>query len=597
MRPWKEGDLNPSQERAVLNAGSSFVIACPGSGKTRTLTYKIIDALAKIDSHRKFIIAITYTNRAADEICDRIEALGIDTSQLWIGTIHSFCLEWILKPYAIYIDELKYGYRVINSHDSEKILTEICGNFKSPNISYWDCGYHFNKTGYVLHTNHGHKVAPVKEALESYFSLLRDRNQIDFELILYYAYHILNKNTATTRILASMIPLFLVDEYQDTKEIQYEILALIMKARPHDVNAFFVGDPNQAIYQSLGGFAMEPRAFASLSCVKFDQFELELNYRSSSKIIDYFSRFSVTKSKITSASEHRDYPSVISFNTDISKDLLEEEIVRAIQVNIEKHSIDPSEICILAPWWVQLASMTRRLVARLPQYPFDGPGTIPFARDPDNFWYKVSKIVLTEPSPKLYIRRVRWANDVINDLECAGILFKDIDAKRFLRISNSIELSESNGLTFLEKYFDRLFCILGLRISESEFLSEHYQSFFDSSRERIERLKREGLDFIDDTDNFKNVFKPRSGITVSSIHGIKGAEFDAVIAYALLEDMVPHFSDSNGQENANRMLYVIGSRARKNLFLFSETGRVNGFGKEYIPTRQLERHSYQYDTY
>jgi len=76
---------------------------------------------------------------------------------------------------------------------------------------------------------------------------------------------------------------------------------------------------------------------------------------------------------------------------------------------------------------------------------------------------------------------------------------------------------------------------------------------------------------------------------------VKGAEFDTVIAYALLEDMVPHFNDPNGQESAMKLLYVIGSRARKNLPLISERGRTQYSGKEYEATRKLAACKFDYD--
>ena len=96
MPVWAEHDLNDPQKEAILEAGSVFLVACPGSGKTRTLTFKIAEELSKLESPRQCLVAITYTHRAADEIKERIERLGIDASRLWIGTIHSFCLEWIL---------------------------------------------------------------------------------------------------------------------------------------------------------------------------------------------------------------------------------------------------------------------------------------------------------------------------------------------------------------------------------------------------------------------------------------------------------------------------------------------------------------------
>ena len=120
--------------------------------------------------------------------------------------------------------------------------------------------------------------------------------------------------------------------------------------------------------------------------------------------------------------------------------------------------------------------------------------------------------------------------------------------------------------------------------------------FFESSQSRIDRLRKEGAEFIGDVESFRNVFQSRTGITISTIHGVKGAEFDAVIAFALLEDMVPHFNDPNGQVSAMKLLYVIGSRARKNLHLVSERGRVRQYsGKEYVSTLKLAACNFDYN--
>ena len=152
MFVWTPDELNPEQESAILDPESVFLVACPGSGKTRALTYKIAYEISRLKSDKHFVVAITYTNRAADEIHERVEYLGVDTSQLWIGTIHSFCMEWILKPYSIYHQSLSKGFRVINSHDSENILTELCRPYSHfrPRITYWDCGFYFTAEGYVL---------------------------------------------------------------------------------------------------------------------------------------------------------------------------------------------------------------------------------------------------------------------------------------------------------------------------------------------------------------------------------------------------------------------------------------------------------------
>ena len=121
-------------------------------------------------------------------------------------------------------------------------------------------------------------------------------------------------------------------------------------------------------------------------------------------------------------------------------------------------------------------------------------------------------------------------------------------------------------------------------------------AFFESSKARIQRLQSEGAEFVGKISMFRKVFESRSGITVSTIHGVKGDEFDVVIAYALLEGMVPNFKDPNPQDGAKKLLYVICSRARKNLHLIAERGRMRGGGRgEYPATTVLETCRFTYD--
>ncbi|MGT0190701.1 UvrD-helicase domain-containing protein [Burkholderia pyrrocinia] len=595
MFTWDNDDLNPEQEAAILHPGSVFLVACPGSGKTRTLTYKIAYELSRLESKKQFVIAITYTHRAADEIHERIEDLGVDTSQLWIGTIHSFCLEWILKPYGIYHDALKHGFRVIDQHEREKILERLCEPYKKPKITFWDCDFYFTETGYILSCQQDWKHDGLHKILEGYFNILSKNREIDFELILFYAYQLISSRPAISAILSKLFAFVLVDEYQDTKRIQYSIITSILKAGHGATKILIVGDPNQAIYQTLGGYPMAHEDFKAMAGINIDELELSKNYRSSERIIEYFGNFNVHATKIESESKDKGYQSLISFNTTISKEGLEDELIRLIRFNIETNGIAPHEVCILAPQWVHLASMTRRLVASMPEYSFDGPGMVPFARDTENFWYKLAKIALTQASPSMYVRRLRWAGEILNDLETVGVSTSGLTRKSLLRECNKIQIDESDGLAYLHKFFETLFFSLAIDFRLFPLLQEHHKAFFESSQARIDRLKKEGTEFIGSIETFRKVFQSRTGITISTIHGVKGAEFDTVIAYALLEDMVPHFNDPNGQESAMKLLYVIGSRARKNLHLISERGRTQYSGNEYEATRKLAACKFDYD--
>jgi DNA helicase-2/ATP-dependent DNA helicase PcrA len=585
---WREGDLNQKQEEAIWRDGNVFLIACPGSGKTRTLTYKIAYELSKITSSKKFIIAITYTHRAADEIHERIENLGVDTTQLWIGTIHSFCLEWIIKPYFIYHDDLKRGYRVIDQHERELLLTELCEPYR--NVTHWDCDYFVTKDRFYLSSQDTAKHAYIFEVLNQYFERLRQARQLDFEQILRCAHTLIVTRPTISAILSNLFSFILIDEYQDTKEIQYAIVAAILKAGAGNTNMFIVGDPNQGIYESLGGFPIAIEELKVLANMEFSELALSQNYRSSGRIVDYFGNYNCFSTEIEAASAEREYQSLITWERFVNKNRLEDEIVRLIKINIEEKRIAPHEICILAPQWSPLASMTRKLVARLPEYSFYGPGMVPFARDMDNFWYKVSKIALTEPSPVIYLRRLRWAADLITDMGDAGVDTSNLTKKKLLRYFNSIHIDDNDGLNYLRKFFDALFAEIGIDFQLFPALRDHHQAFFVASLARIDILTKDGLVALSNIANFRKVFQIRSGITLSTIHGVKGAEFDTVIAFALLEDMVPHFKAINKTESAKKLLYVIGSRARKNLHLISETGR-----RASRPTNVLATCDFDYD--
>jgi superfamily I DNA/RNA helicase len=591
----EEHALNDEQKTAITTDGNVFLIACPGSGKTRTLAFKIAHELTRLTSEKQFIIAITYTHRAADEIHDRIERLGIDASQLWIGTIHAFCLEWILKPYFIYHASLRNGFRVIDPHDKEEILSELCKPYRFPTITHWDCEYYFVRSGYVLSCTDSKKQVGLHEILKMYFQRLAAMRQIDFELILFYALQLIEANPVISVLLSKVFNRILIDEYQDTKAIQYDIVASILRAGKGKTGVFIVGDPNQAIFKSLGGYAITAAEFKSMAEIDLEEMSLSRNYRSSQRIIQYFGNYNVIPATIEAASADRGYGSRISYDTSTNRAGIEDEVVRLIKFNVEVEGIPPHEICVLAPQWVHLASMTRRLAQRMPDYQFDGPGMVPFARDVNNFWYKVSKIALTEASPLMYVTRLRWAREVLTELHDAGVDVSSFTPKSLLRECNSAMVEETDGLKYLRSFFESLFIRLRIEFRAFLLLEEHHNAFFESSQARIARLTKDGAEAIGDIATFRRVFAARTGITVSTIHGVKGTEYDAVIAYALLEGMLPHFSDPEGQVSAKKLLYVVCSRARKNLHLISERGRLDGRRNEYAATAQLAKCRFSYD--
>lgn len=590
--------LNQEQKAAIYTNDNVLLIACPGSGKTRTLIYKIAYELSKMTSSKQFVIAITYTNTAAEEIKERVEILGVDTTQLWIGTIHSFCLHWILRPYYLYLDNLKNGFTVVNSYDSEEIITKLCEPYKNEKIKFWDCGVIAKPDGIYLTCSDPNKQSSLLKIISEYYEILQKNNQIDFEQILKYSWDLISRKNIISKSLSKIFSTILVDEYQDTKEIQYYIISEILKSNNGDTKTLIVGDPNQAIYDSLGGFPMPKADLEILLGFNLVCLSLEKNYRSSDRIVKYFDFYKVDNNTIIASGDNSEYKSLITYNNSVALDDLIDEISHLILLNIRDQNISPDEICIVAPHWVHIGAITRKLMIKHPDLNFNGPGMAPFSRDIDNFWYKVSKIILTEPSPDIYIRRLRWSGEILKDLELFGVNIIDISNKDLLKICNSITINENDGLVYLSKFFTILFELLNIDWENIPTLKSHYDSFFASSYQRIEKLSAEGLSGVETLENFKKVFKQKGGITVSTIHGVKGEEYDAVIGFALLDGFVPHFSDPNGDLNSKKMLYVLASRARKNLHLIAERMRnphsyYAPNGKK--PTSHLELYKYSYD--
>lgn len=344
----------------------------------------------------------------------------------------------------------------------------------------------------------------------------------------------------------------------------------------------------------LGGYAIGKEDLEYLTNLEIKEYVLSDNYRSSSKIISYFDFYKTYSNKIEASGRYTNYQSLITFNNQVTKDDLVEEVVRLIRLNINEQGISQNEICVIAPWWVHLLSLTRKIMAELPEYNFDGSGLAPFSRDIDNFWYKLSRIVLTEASPNLYIRRLRWSGEILEELDNIGVDISKITKKGLLKECNSIAIDEEDGLVYLGLFFRELFNRFGIDKDSYPSLKEHHDAFFESSQRRIERLEKDRIEYAGHISIFKKVFKEKDGITISTIHGIKGAEFDTVISVGLLEEIVPHFNDSKGEINAKRLLYVIASRARKNLHLISEK-RQNIFNQDYQVTNVLNQYRFTYD--
>ena len=579
-------DLNEQQKDAVLTEGHVLLTACPGSGKTRVLTHKVAYELQKLNDSKKWVIALTFTNRAADEIKRRIVYMDINPTRLWEGTIHAFCLEWILRPYAAYLDELKNGFVIADEYKTENLISDLKEDY---GYKWWEnISLRLNTDGSFVDFTH-------QKLLEEYHTLLEDEGLIDFDQILYYAYKLLNTFPKIAKTLNNLFHIICVDEYQDTNELQYAILSQIITANNGKTLLFFVGDKDQAIYGTLGGVAKSLEEIKqTFGNIEIQEKELSGNYRSCQRIIDYYRNYQTTNIEIESQCTIANERGKITCVSTIDKDNLAEYIASVIDENI-KNGISEHEICVLAPQWNFVIPMGRKLKTLLPKVNFDAYGLSPLSKNKENIWFKVARLFLVEPSPTMYFVRNKWAMELINELDTMEIHILDKVEKKskfLLRTINSISSKQDDGLTYLEECFQNLLQGLEIQLSEHSLLKQHWDYFFAGTRQRLEKSE---FDYAKDINSFKRLFRQHAGVVVNTCHGIKGEEFHTVIAFGLLHGLIPHWNDPDPTNASRKLLYVICSRAKKHLHLISEQGRTTKGGNPYATTGLLQNCNFEYD--
>ena len=569
--------LDNEQEAAVNASGNVLLIACPGSGKTHTLVNKVAKELSAIETHREFIIYITYTNNAAEEMKTRIKRMGIDVSQLWVGTIHSFCLEWILRPYSMYTEAVSGNFEIIDEKKQEMIIKTCLGGASGAEITKDNIdSYRVHEIARGFKEFGGYGDENMRLHVEAYRDYLKNNNMADFHTILECSLEILRNNQIIAENLSNIFPLIAIDEYQDTSILQYLILSKITK--DGETRLFIVGDPNQGIYTTVGNVILEHSELEKLMEIEFAKYVLINNYRSSSKIVEYSKKYMVEHVDMVSSGSLCEYSSDIRYLSYCEDEFdLYEKIKEIVEYNINTLSIDPSEICILAPWWSHLAPLAQRLGDKLPNISVDGVRASAFWDVKNNVWYKISRLAFTEPSIELYRKRLFWAQEFLDqitqDFGYVNNLIAPID---LLDASNEIRSILAEKWTgnqraelYLRDFFKQIIEYMEVKPPVLNMLEESVNLFFEGFRRKVESVKN--ID-IGSLEACKKVFNPGQGIKISTIHGVKGEEYDTVILFAALDGCIPHYTvpANKAKNNAKKLLYVTASRARKNLWIISE---------------------------
>ncbi len=567
--------LNLQQRQVCIDERNILLKACPGSGKTRTLTYKLAYLVEKYISSKKLNIAITYTNRAADEIKERLEKLEIPEEKVWVGTIHQFCLEFIIRPYTMYHERLRKGYHIIDEYVTKQYIKEIIEELGI------DIGYN--------------KPCEYPEILEKYRKKLLDEKEIDFNDILSISFDLVSDKRFIAENISGIIRTILVDEYQDTNELQYKILSCIVKA-DKKIQVTFVGDTDQAIYGGLGGVAKTCDELQKEFGINFQEKELTGCYRTTQRIVDYYSNFQLKSMKIKAVSDIKDKMGCLVYDTTINKSRLFDKIACIVKDELSK-GIPDNEICIIAPQWWLLFPLSKRMKELLPNVKFDAPDITPIKYDPMNVFYLISKLIFTESGQRIQLRK-RVANEIIEILteEYKISLSEKIDLYKVLKVINSISKTNENGIIYLQESIIKFLIEMGIDLSIESYLHKAYEDFMARVKDRVKNNH-----LSTDIDVFKQCFKEKEGVVINTFHGVKGEEYTTVIAFGILNGYIPHWdiiinkSSNYREDETKKLLYVVCSRAKENLYLFSEQGRTTQRGVPLTPTNEIAFYEYKYD--
>ena len=275
--------LNDPQARGVSTLdGAVMLVAGPGSGKTRVLTHRMA-ALIATGVQPWNILAVTFTNKAADEMRHRLEALiGEPANQVWVSTFHSLCAR-LLRRFSVEAG-LPTNYNVADADDSNKLVKSALDSLSllPDDAKRYQSAISWAKNHLQDASSIESDLPRVAEVFAAYQKALTERHLLDFDDLLLRLRLLLLRNTDVLSTLQARFTHVMVDEYQDTNAVQYEIVQLLVGPNH---NVCVVGDSDQAIYGWRGAHSGAISGFTDdypgASVISLDQ-----NYRSTKAIVD-----------------------------------------------------------------------------------------------------------------------------------------------------------------------------------------------------------------------------------------------------------------------------------------------------------------------
>ena len=595
--------LNPQQQEAVYHTeGPLLILAGAGSGKTRVLTHRIAYLIDKKGINPWNILAITFTNKAASEMRERVDKIvGFGSESVWVSTFHSTCVRILRR----YIDRLGYDTRfaIYDTEDQKTLMKEVCRKLnidtkKTKERSLLAQISHAKDeliTPDEMELNAGGDFVKKKvaEVYREYQAALRRNNALDFDDLIVKTVELFQNCGDVLENYQERFRYIMVDEYQDTNTAQFKFISLL--ASKYE-NLCVVGDDDQSIYGFRGakpGIMLSfPKRFPDTK-----QIVLGVNYRCSDEIMKAAERLigknNERYEKHIVANKGKEQPVHMKKCENLPDEA--EKIVAQIQM-YQKEGIAYQEMAVLFRTNMQM----RLLAGKLMEH------GVPFT--------------MRENLPNLFDT---WmAKDIMCYLQLA---LGNRSREKFLKIANRpVRYLSRTAFTESEVSFDKLRAYYAVKNQEwmeeriwnfeydlknlaslspyaaihfirkgigyDEFLKTYADErnvnaddWFDvlDEMQEMARDKKSIPEFLSFVENYgdtleeirqeqkKQQVKEEPGVSLMTMHASKGLEFPVVFVPTLNEDIVPYRKavQEGNLEEERRMLYVAMTRAKTYLHL------------------------------
>jgi DNA helicase-2/ATP-dependent DNA helicase PcrA len=617
-----ENELDEEQREAVIKSeGRSIIVAGPGSGKTRVITYKIAYLLNN-GVEPENILLVTFTRAAAREMIERVKNVtnrneerpergqGID--KMLAGTFHHVCNS-ILRKYAAILD-YKNNYSILDKEDSKDLLKmakseyvkEISDNYKLPKeevimkiISY-SCNTLtslresiLERAPYLLNFERD-----IEQIWSIYAQLKKDMNAMDYDDLLVNTLVLFKTHPEILTKCSSQFKYVLVDEFQDTNKIQIELVEALSSVHG---NLIVVGDDSQSIYSFRGALFKNIKDFIEDDITKV--FKIQSNYRSTSDIVGFINHL-IPSNSVPKALKPIRKSYLKPFVVETFDDLEQADAVVKIIEDKLKEGLDYKDIAVLYRSHSLSMVLQQKLDSKgIPYRILSGLRFIETAHIKDILAFLK---VLNNPLDKIsWIRALKLFPGIGN--KTASKIYEEIEIQineEYDNISSILKETELNkfktSLELLTTLFEKR------ESSPNELIDIVYQDFyqeysfltFTDSKSRnmdIERFSEIASRydsvsaFIEDLTLSEEIGvmatskdEKENKLTLTTIHGAKGLEWKVVILISVNPGDFPngHAIKEKKLDEEERLFYVAITRAKNELYILKQlTGTTNPYLK------------------